>query len=103
MTIPEIAGIFGLLVGAVLTILNIRRSVDDTRKARKQAIIDASTVDEQRLTIVANSAQVATGFLQDVLKRADKEIAERDIRIGLLEDEIRALRARVLDLERRAA
>lgn len=101
MTFPEIAGVFGLLVGAVLTILNIRRSLSDSRKAHEQKIIDASTVDEQRLTIVANSAQVATGFLQDVLKRADKEIAERDIRIGLLEDEIRTLRARVLELERR--
>lgn len=101
MTFPEIAGVFGLLVGAVLTILNIRRSLSDSKKAREQKLLDGSTVDEQRLTIVANSAQVATGFLQDVLKRADKEIEDRDLRIGLLEDEIRTLRARVLELERR--
>lgn len=110
MTIPEVAGVFGLLVGAVLTVLNIRKSISDSRKAKDQALIDASTVDEQRLTIVANSAQVATGFLQDVLKRADKEIMDRDLRIEILEAEVKELRKerismsdRITQLERRLA
>lgn len=84
----EWVGILGAILAMALTFINIRKGLHDAEKVKVHDALDASTMDEQRLTIVANSAQVATGFLQDVLKRADQELAARDRRIAALEQEL---------------